>query len=110
MGFLESMLGGVIGGEMTAVASKVIADNGGVAGLVSKFEQSGLGHVAQSWVGTGGNLPISAQQLQQILGNQHIEQIAQHFGLNAQELSQQLTRFLPQAVDHLTPGGALPKT
>jgi uncharacterized protein YidB (DUF937 family) len=109
MSFLESMLGGVVGAEMTGVVSKLIAEHGGVAGLVSKFEQGGLGHIVQSWVGTGNNLPISPQQLQEILGNQNLAQLAQRFGLNPQELSQQLARLLPQAVDHLTPGGAIPK-
>jgi uncharacterized protein YidB (DUF937 family) len=109
MGLIESMIGGVLGAEMTSMVSKVIADQGGVAGLVAKFQQGGLGHIVQSWVGTGSNLPISAQQLQAILGDQHIAQLAQHFGLDAHELSQQLAKVLPQAVDHLTPGGAIPK-
>ena len=41
---------------------------GGLGGLLSKFNQAGLGDQVASWVGTGQNLPVSADQLGQVLG------------------------------------------
>ena len=35
---------------------------GGLGGLLQSLQGAGLGEVAQSWIGTGSNLPISADQ------------------------------------------------
>lgn len=82
---------------------------GGLAGLVQHFEQGGLGNVLNSWIGSGQNLPISADQLQSVLG-QHpaIANALQQTGLNPSDLMGQLAQMLPQLVDQLTPGGQLP--
>jgi uncharacterized protein YidB (DUF937 family) len=109
MGILDGVLGGVIGAELTNVVSGVIQRHGGVSGLVSQFEQQGLGSVVQSWVRNGPNLPISTDQLHQVLGSSAVTALAAKFGVNPQELLQQLTQALPQAVDRLTPNGVVPK-
>ena len=63
MGLLDGVLGGLVGGGLASVVNGLIADQGGIAGLVSKFERGGLGEVAQSWVRTGPNAPVSAKFL-----------------------------------------------
>lgn len=108
MGLFDGLLGGVIGAELTNVVSGVIQTHGGVQGLVAQFEKQGLGGVMQSWIGEGANLPISAEQLHQVLGSDTVTQLAQKFGLNPQELLQKLSTALPQAVDKMTPGGVVP--
>src|SRR5437870_4647017 len=40
---------------------------GGIAGLQRMFQEKGLGGVVASWIGTGQNLPVSADQLQSVL-------------------------------------------
>ena len=82
---------------------------GGLGGLVEKFQQGGLGEIAQSWVGTGQNLPISAEQLGGVLGNDTIAGMAGKLGLNQNDLLGQLTQMLPQVVDKLTPQGQIPQ-
>jgi len=82
---------------------------GGLAGLVEKFQQGGLGEIAQSWVGTGQNLPISAEQLSGVLGKDTIAGMAGQLGLNSGDLLGQLTQMLPQVVDKLTPQGQIPR-
>jgi len=81
---------------------------GGLAGLVQKFEQSGLGNVIGSWIGTGQNLPISAEQLKSVLGSDVIGQFAQQLGLSPHDAASQLSQVLPQVVDQATPSGELP--
>lgn len=81
---------------------------GGLQGLVRSFESQGLGGVIGSWIGTGQNLPISAEQLQQVLGNEQIQAIAQKLGISPQEISSQLAGLLPKVIDTATPGGTLP--
>jgi len=59
-------------------------------------------------VGTGANLPISAEQLQSVLGGDTLGRLAEQTGLSHSDLGQQLSQLLPQVVDHLTPNGELP--
>lgn len=80
---------------------------GGLAGLVTKFQQGGLGDVVGSWVGTGQNLPISPEQLQQVLGPE-LAGLAEKFGFSPGDAGGQLSQLLPQVVDGLTPNGRLP--
>ena len=81
---------------------------GGLGALLQQLQQGGLGEAAQSWVSTGPNLPVSADQLQSALGADRIGALAQQVGVPAGDLSSQLAQFLPQVVDQLTPGGQLP--
>lgn len=60
-------------------------------------------------MGTGSNLPISAEQIQQVLGGGHLQQVAQQAGLDHGQAADGLAQLLPQVVDHLTPGGQLPQ-
>lgn len=88
----------------------MIERHGGVQGLVSQFEQHGLGGVVQSWVGTGANQPITADQIHQALGSNTVTEMAAKFGLNPQDLAQKLAQTLPQAVNKLTPAGVVPRS
>jgi uncharacterized protein YidB (DUF937 family) len=110
MGLLDGILGGVVGAEMTSLVQGAIERHGGLPGLVSQFEQQGLGSVVQSWVGNGPNQPITAEQLHQVLGSAAVQQMAAKFGINPQELLQKLSQVLPQAVDKMTPAGVVPRT
>lgn len=109
MGLLDGVLGGVLGAEATSVIGNLITQHGGLSGLAAQFEQQGLGHLVQSWIGTGKNLPVNAEQLQQALGSKTVTQLAGNTGLDSQQLLQTLSQLLPQAVDNMTPGGVIPK-
>ena len=81
---------------------------GGIAGLMQNFQQNGLGSIIQSWISTGHNLPISPEQIQQVLGHQQVAQIAEQAGISHDEASSGLASLLPQIVDKLTPNGQVP--
>jgi uncharacterized protein YidB (DUF937 family) len=87
------------------------APGGGIGGLVQAFQQGGLGNVVQSWVGTGQNLPISAEQLQSVLGGEGgpLAQIAGKLGMNPADVAGPLSQLLPQLIDTATPNGQLPQ-
>ncbi|MGY0195202.1 YidB family protein [Leptothrix sp. BB-4] len=78
---------------------------GGLPGLVKTFEGQGLGGLIQSWIGTGANLPVSAEQIQSVLASGPLQGIVQQLGLSPDTLAQ----LLPQVIDHLTPDGQLPE-
>ncbi|MBZ9956124.1 MULTISPECIES: YidB family protein [unclassified Mesorhizobium] len=82
---------------------------GGLGGLLDKLKNSGHGNVADSWVGTGQNQPINANDLGNAIGPQVIHEIAQRTGLDEQELLKQLSAALPGIVDKLTPNGQVPQ-
>src|SRR5262245_6365081 len=81
---------------------------GGLGGLLDKLQKGGLGNVANSWVGSGQNQPVSPGQLSPALGSDIIKTLAQRSGLSEEELTKQLSQVLPGIVDKLTPAGRLP--
>jgi uncharacterized protein YidB (DUF937 family) len=101
-GVLGNLGGLLAGGSLGSVLS------GGLADLVDRFKQSGQGQAADSWVSTGPNQPIGADQLEQAIGPDVLNTLSQQTGLSREELVSRLTRELPAAVDKFTPQGRLP--
>lgn len=114
MGLFDGIASTVIGklagsqGGVAQAALELFNQNGGLNGILEKFNQGGLANLVTSWVGTGGNLPISADQINQVLGNGQVAAIAAKFGISPDMLSSQLAEHLPGVVDKLTPNGELP--
>lgn len=108
---LQAVLGMLLrGGEGggAATGGAMAGGLGGLGALVQQFQQGGLGDLVGSWVGTGQNLPISAEQLQGVIGSEQIAAFAQQFGLSQGDAASKLSELMPQVVDRLTPGGELP--
>src|SRR5262245_39230970 len=110
MGFLDGLLGGLIGGGMATVVNQVLDKHGGLQGVVNEFERNGFGATVQPWVGTGANQPISPDAVQRVLGGDLLQQLAAKSGMCVPELSQKLSQGLRQAVDKMTPDGVVPKS
>ena len=81
---------------------------GGLSGLIQAFQKNGLNDIVNSWVGTGKNLPISPEQIQQGLGGDLLKQLAAQAGLSTEAAGGQLASLLPGLIDKLTPGGKVP--
>jgi uncharacterized protein YidB (DUF937 family) len=124
MSLLSSVLGAVMGGAqqsggaggnlgalLPVIAGMLSNDSqhGGLGGLMEKFNQAGLGDVASSWVGKGQNMPISADQLSQVLGSGAIGDIASKLGMSHGEAGGVLAQMLPGIIDQLTPQGQAPQ-
>ena len=132
MGLLDSVLGAVTGqssqgsaGGLSGLLGMVATNphllqelsgllgndgsHGGLGGLMDKFQQAGLGHLMSSWVGSGQNLPVSADQLNQVLGSDAVAGIASKLGIDPQQAAGQLSQLLPGLIDHLTPQGQAPQ-
>lgn len=108
MGLLDGILGGVIGAEALSLIKGYIEANGGVAGVAAKLEKTGLGQQVSSWIGTGSNLPVSAEQIQAALGSDVAKDMAAKFGIPIEKVSELLAEHLPTAIDKATPDGKLP--
>ncbi len=109
---MGGVLSSLLGGGQPAAAGGVGQQAGGMAaglgGLMASFEQAGLGHIAQSWVGNGPNQSVSPQQLQNVFGEQQVQSMAGQAGMAPTDFLSQLSQHLPSAVNGMTPSGQLP--
>jgi uncharacterized protein YidB (DUF937 family) len=120
MGILDSLqnspafknaLGQLEGAVLPVVLSEVLGTSGGQGGLsaiVAKLQQSGFGDQVKSWIGNGQNLPITAEQLQQVLGSDTVRQLAAKYNIPVDQITQILAHQIPNAVDKASPDGKLP--
>ncbi len=81
---------------------------GGVHDVLEKLHAGGLGDKVQSWVGMAKNLPISADQINSVLGNDTVKSIAAKVGIPTDKVSSALAHLLPHAIDNMTPDGKPP--
>ena len=85
-----------------------LSEGAGIGGLVSAFQKNGLGDVVASWISNNTNLPISAEQIQSVLGQGPLQDLASKMGLSTGDVASTLSERLPGLVDQLTPNGELP--
>ena len=103
--------GGGMQGQLINVVVGMLGNDsggGGLGGLVAQFNKSGMGDVIGSWISSGQNLPVSGDQLSEVLGNDTIANIAKQLGVSQGDAAGQLSQILPQIVDQLTPQGQAP--
>jgi len=131
MGFLDGLLGQVLGGAMqpgnraddtgmgmgagtgshgnlVAILLQLLQQNGGLGGLLSQFQRAGYGKQADSWISTGQNQPIDGDVLSQVLGAGTLDRIAGQLGLPRREAAAEVASALPEVVDRMTPQGSVP--
>jgi uncharacterized protein YidB (DUF937 family) len=124
MGILDSLLNSVMGGNagaapggsasaqqspMMMMALQLLQQNGGIQGLLAKFQQAGYADQVQSWISTGQNMPISADALAKVLGHGQLGTAAQGLGVDSSEAAGGLAAMLPHVIDQLTPQGSIPR-
>jgi uncharacterized protein YidB (DUF937 family) len=127
LGGLEDILGGLLGGgsggspgtatqamNMGAVVAALgpilakLLKGGGLSKMMQGAQASGLSSQADSWVGTGGNAPVSSQEVRGIVGDDTVNELAQNAGISQDQAAQVLAQVVPQAVSAVTPDGQLP--
>lgn len=103
----QAMAGG--GGGIARILAQVLGntDLGSVGGLLQRLMQSGLGGQVASWLGKGNNLPVSADELRNALGDDTIAQLARQFNMPADELLRHLSEHLPGTIDGMSPNGSV---
>lgn len=112
---VQSQLAGIFGGsstegeaELSTAATEQVAEvveQQGLGGLLQKFREGGLGETVSSWIGTGANLPITGEQIQQVLGSETVQNLAAKIGIPTEQAAALLSQILPRAVDTMTPEG-----
>lgn len=114
MGLFDSLAGAVLSkvggeqGQMAQIAMDLFNQNGGLPGILEKFNQNGMAEQAASWVSKGTNLPISAEQITSVLSSSVVTDIAAKFGISAETLTSNIAEHLPNMIDKMTPDGEVP--
>ncbi len=106
----KSALGQLGAAVLPVVMGEVLGTGGqgGLNAIVAKLQQAGFGDQVKSWIGTGQNLPITADEVKQVLGSDAVRQIAAKYNIPIDQVSEVLAHQLPVAVDRASPDGKLP--
>lgn len=113
---LASVLGkswddGKADASRNAVAHVVdVINQQGLGPLLQKLQENGLSDKVKSWLGSGHNLPISADQVRRALGSDTVQKLAAKVGIPPEQAASLLAHVLPHAVDAMTPGGSVEGT
>jgi uncharacterized protein YidB (DUF937 family) len=110
LGGLTGDRGGGGGGAMGALLP-ILAGflaSGGLSKIMGGLKANGLSAQADSWVGTGSNQPVSGRDVEQAMGREQIQQIAQQLGVSEPQAAEAVAQALPEVVDKVSPNGQLP--
>ncbi|QDQ14949.1 YidB family protein [Streptomyces spectabilis] len=81
-------------------------DGGHIAPAIEELRAAGLGDKVDSWVSTGENQPLAADELTKAVGD-NITRIAALLGLSADEVAEKAAAALPVTFDALSPEGTV---
>jgi len=131
MGFLDGLVGNVIGSMLSGNQAQSPLGAGGnqaqggnflpsncaidaaakwwFGGSARQVPSGGLAQHADSWVSTGPNMNISADQLQQVFGSSTISDLASRLGIPTDQAGSAMAQMLPEIINRLTPQGQVPK-
>jgi uncharacterized protein YidB (DUF937 family) len=112
---LGNILGELTGGDQAQsgnlmnAAMTMLQQHGGLQSVLDLFRSKGMDQEADSWVGTGPNIGLSASQVQQVFGKSAVGNLAEQLGMSHGEASSAMAQILPELVNQLTPQGQVPE-
>lgn len=113
MGLFDSVAGAMMNkvmgdtGPLAKLAMELFQQYGGLPGILQTLQNGGLAAQVDSWVGTGANLNVNAQQIGTALGSSVLAGIAGKLNMTTDELSGKIAEHLPEVVNQLTPNGVV---
>jgi len=111
MGLFDSVLGNILGGGANGKGIDYIAimqwveQQGGLQAILDKFRQGQFGDIVGSWLGNGENQQITGDHVQQAVGSDAINQLAEKLGIDPAQASSTIAQFLPTVTDAASPNG-----
>lgn len=108
---LSNVLGGSANGGaqsgsvITDVLGSLLKNQGGMEGIFNQLQKGGLDDLLNSWIGTGQNKPMNADQVNDVFGDETLSNVAQQAGVEKAQAQDILSQALPQIIDMLTPNG-----
>jgi len=98
---------GDAGGIMEALGGLTGGDGLDLGGIADKLKQGGLGDQVDSWMGDGDNLPVSADQVKEAVGEDKLSEMAGKLGVDSDGAADKLSQLLPTVMDKASSGGNL---
>ncbi|MFD1122765.1 YidB family protein [Methylophilus flavus] len=92
---------------MAKLAMELFQQYGGLPGILQTLKNGGLTEQVDSWVGTGANLNVSAQQIGTALGDSVLTGIATKLDISKEELAAKIAEYIPDVVNQVTPNGVV---
>jgi uncharacterized protein YidB (DUF937 family) len=108
-GGLLKGVAGELGKQAPTILSQVLANSGGLQGVVNKLQQAGLDKQVASWLSNGQNIPVTKEQLRAAINDKQLQQIARSLGVPVDQALDVLAKYLPEAIDQASPNGQIQK-
>lgn len=109
MGGMGGMGGkGALVAMLLPLAMQWVQRNGGIGGVLQRFQQKGYSQQAASWVSTGPNEELGPQAIGDVVGMDELSRLSQQLGVSNEDVSSGMAQILPEMVNRLTPQGSVP--
>ncbi|MEP9379750.1 YidB family protein [Aquabacter sp. CN5-332] len=104
-GFLTSALASQLPARLSAALA--VSPYGNVDGLLDRFREGGFGAEVESWLGAEANLPVTSEQIMEVIDPMTMGDLASALGVPAAMLPGLIAQYLPVLVDKLSPNGVV---
>ena len=98
-------------GTIQSALKHLLPTEGGelnLSSLVSQFMgNGGLASLAQSWLGDGQNMSLSADKVLDMFGESNVSNFANEVGLDKSTAASGLSDMIPDLIDKASSGGSL---
>lgn len=99
---------GMLVAMLLPFAMQWVQRNGGVGAVLERFRQKGFGAQADSWVSSGPNAQLKAEEIDEVVGGEEMSRLARQLGVPEREVALGFADILPEMVDQLSPEGQVP--
>jgi uncharacterized protein YidB (DUF937 family) len=104
---LKGVVGDIVGqAEQAALPDlmKSVLGTEGLQAILAKLQSAGFADQVQSWFDKNrNNLPITAEQIKEALGDEHVQQIAKSLGIPVDAIVAALAEKLPEITNAAGP-------
>jgi len=95
------------GDTVSTALSNLLSDENGsldLGSIVSNFSSNGLSDIVGSWLGSGENEFISAEQISELFSSDKISEFASSLGIDEENAKVAIADALPNIIDNATIG------
>lgn len=89
-------------------AMQWVQRSGGVGAVLERFREKGYGRQADSWVASGANQPLRAEEADEVVGGEELARVAHQLGVPEREVALGYGEIVPELVNQLSPEGQIP--
>jgi len=103
----DKVTDGLDGDSISSALGNLLSDDSGnldLGSLVSNFSSNGLSDIVGSWLGSGENELISAEQVSELFSSDKISEFASSLGIDEENARVAIADALPNIIDSATLG------